>query len=187
VPSAFIRAARVTDNTWDDMVTVGRVVRPHGIRGQVVVAPETDFASERFRAGAVVNVARDGRTEALNVTAGREHDGRWIVGFEQVASIEAAETLRGLELRIPAADVRAPGPGAYYVHDLVGCRVITMAGDLVGTVGYVRLDAGTALLEVTSKKGEILVPLAEDICRRIDIAGKTIVIDAPEGLIDLNR
>jgi 16S rRNA processing protein RimM len=183
----LITAAQVTENTWDDMVTVGRVVRPHGIRGQVVVAPETDFASERFRAGAILNVLRDGRIDALNVTTGREHDGRWIVGFVQVTSIEAAETLRGSELRIPAADVRAPGPGAYYVHDLVGCRVVTQAGDLVGTVGHVQLDAGTALLEVRSEKGEILVPLAEDICRRIDIAGKTIVIEAPEGLIDLNR
>lgn len=176
----------MTDDSWDDMVTVGRIVRPHGIRGQVVVAPETDFASERFRAGAILNVIRDGRIEAFNVRAGREHDGRWIVWFEQLASIEAAETLRGSELRIPAADVRAPGPGAYYVHDLVGCRVITQAGDLVGTVGQVQLDAGTPLLKVRTGKREILIPLAEDICRRIDIAGKTIVIDAPEGLIDLN-
>ena len=172
---------------WDDMVTVGRIVRPHGIRGHVVVEPETDFASERFRAGEVLNVLREGRIQPLTVTAGREQGGRWIVGFDQVPSIEAAETLRGFELRIAAGDVRSPGPGAYYTHDLVGCRVVTTEGELVGTVGHVQLDAGTPLLEVGSARGEILIPLAEDICRSIDIAGKTIVIDAPEGLIDLNR
>jgi 16S rRNA processing protein RimM len=181
------RTRNLADTDWDAMVTVGTIVRPHGIRGHVVVAPETDFASERFRAGAMLSVLRDGQIEALRVTTGREHDGRWIVGFEQVPSIDVAETFRGFELRIPATEVRSPGPGAYYVHDLVGCRVITPTGEFVGTVGHVRLEAGTPLLEVGSAKGEVLIPLAEDICRRIDIAGKTIVIDAPEGLIDLNR
>jgi 16S rRNA processing protein RimM len=169
------------------MLTVGRIVRPHGNRGQVVVAPETDFASERFQAGSTLQVLRDGQVATLGVTDGREFQGRWIVGFEGVTSIDAAETLRGLELRIPAESVRAPQPGSFLVHDLVGCRVTTVDGRLIGTVDYVQLDSGTPLLGVRSATGEVLVPLAEDICREVDVAGKSIVIAAPEGLIDLNR
>jgi ribosomal 30S subunit maturation factor RimM len=65
--------------------------------------------------------------------------------------------------------------------------VTTVDGRLVGTVEHVRLDAGTPLLGVRSATGEVLVPLAEDICREVDVAGKSIVIAAPDGLIDLNR
>lgn len=173
---------------WDSMVTVGRVVRPHGIKGQVVVASETDFASERFKPGATLTALRDGTATVLEVTAGREQpDGRWLVWFSGVATIDEAETLRGVELRIPAADVRTPSPGTFYVHDLVGCRVTTVTGEFVGTVEHVKLDAGVPLLGVASPTGEVLVPLAADICREIDVAQKAIVIAAPEGLIDLNR
>ena len=177
----------MADSTWDSMVTVGRIVRPHGNRGQVVVAPDTDFGSERFKPGATLAVLRDGNLTTLEVTAGREHDGRWVVGFAGVGTIDAAETLRGVELRIPAEAVRPVEAGAFYVHDLVGCRVTTVDGQIVGIVDHVKLDAGTPLLGVASSKGEVLIPLAEDICREIDVAGKSIVIDAPEGLIDLNR
>jgi 16S rRNA processing protein RimM len=169
------------------MVTVGRIVRPHGNRGQVVVAPETDFPGERFRAGSTLHALRDGQVTPLEVTAGREQQGRWIVGFAGLTSIDGAETLRGLELKIPADAVRAPAPGAFLVHDLVGCRVTTADGRLVGTVDYVQFDAGTPLLHVASATGEVLVPLAEEICREVDVVGKSIVIAAPEGLIDLNR
>jgi 16S rRNA processing protein RimM len=172
---------------WDSMITVGRIVRPHGIRGQVVVAPETDFASERFTPGATVSAMRDGKLTTLEVETGREHDGRWVVGFAGVATIDDAETLRDAELRIPAAAVRPATPGAYYVHDLVGCRVTTVGGDVVGTVEHVKLDAGVPLLGVASPGGEVLVPLAADICREIDVAAKSIVIAPPDGLIDLNR
>jgi 16S rRNA processing protein RimM len=169
------------------MITVGRVVRPHGNRGEVVVAPETDFAGERFRQGATLHAWRDGQVTPLAVTGGRAHQGRWIVGFDGVASIDAAEALRGLELKIPPESVRAPESGSFLVHDLVGCRVTTMDGRLVGVVEHVQLDAGTPLLGVRSARGEVLVPLAEEICREVDVARKSIVIAAPEGLLDLNR
>ncbi|HYN05787.1 MAG TPA: ribosome maturation factor RimM [Vicinamibacterales bacterium] len=179
--------AEVADRAWESMVTVGRVVRPHGNRGHVVVAPDTDFGHERFRPGAALHVLRDGHAAPLDVIAGREQDGRWIVGFAGVTTIDAAEALRGQELRIPADALQPTAPGAFYVHDLIGCRVTTAAGQLVGTVERVQLDAGTPLLAVRSATGEVLVPLAEDICREVDVTGKRIVIDAPDGLIDLNR
>jgi 16S rRNA processing protein RimM len=84
------------------------------------------------------------------------------------------------------------GDGAFYVHDLLGCRVETTTGTSVGDVARVDLGNGTPLLVVTGPGGqakgvqEVLVPLAESICRRVDVDAKVIVIDPPEGLLDLN-
>lgn len=175
------------DEAWRAMVTVGRIVRPHGNRGHVVIDPETDRAEERFAVGAALYAKRSGALERLTVGASRSHDNRWVVGFEHVTSIDGAETLRGLELKIPADALPALGVGGYYVHDLLGCRMETVAGELIGTVRRVDLGAGTPLLAVSTTRGEVLIPLAEPICRRVDVTDKVIVIDPPEGLIELNR
>lgn len=176
----------MTGPVWDDMVTVGRIVRPHGNKGQVVVASETDFGADRFRVGATVWWLRAGAPEPVAITDGRAHDGRWVVGLEGVQSIDAADALRDLELRVPAATLRPLGPQAYYVHQLAGCRVETADGRNVGTVGRVDFGSGTPLLVVVNAGREVLVPMAEEICRRIDVSAKVIVIDPPEGLIELN-
>jgi 16S rRNA processing protein RimM len=171
---------------WDSMILVGRIVRPQGNRGEVVIAPETDFAAERFRPGASVTTRRGGGPESLAVVESREHDGRWIVGFAGVTSIDEAEQLRGAELRIDPRDIRELEPGAFYAHDLIGCRVQTTTGTAVGEVSAVQLDTGTPLLVVNAEGREVLVPLAEEICRRIDVAGKVVVIEAIDGLLDVN-
>jgi 16S rRNA processing protein RimM len=169
------------------MVTVGRVVRPHGNRGHVVVAPETDFGADRFAEGAALFGARGPDEQPLRVIASREHRGRWILGFEGVTTIDGAEALRDLELRIPADQLRPLGRGGYYAHDLAGCAVENPEGRPVGRVESVLLGSGVPLLVVETEYGEVLVPLAEDICRRIDVAAKLIVIDPPEGLLELNQ
>lgn len=172
---------------WEEMATVGRVARPQGNRGEVVVASSTDFPGERFRPGAVVWVRREGRVGDLTVTTSREHDGRWIVGLTGVNTIGDAESLRGLELRIPAEQLRPLEPGSHYVHDLVGCRVETTAGRPAGSVQDVRLEAGVPLLVIEGTDGEILIPFTDAICRRVDVPAKLIVIAPPEGLLDLNE
>jgi 16S rRNA processing protein RimM len=184
----------VSDPNWDDMITVGRVVRPHGRNGQVVVASETDFSADRFKAGERVwrlsgdradpLVIRDSRPfDALRLRSGQ---GRWVVGFQGVDSINAAETLRNSELRLPADALRQLGSQQYYVHDLTGCRVETIDGRVVGQVERVELGTGTPILVVAGAKGEVLVPLAEEICRRVDVPARLIVIDPPPGLLELN-
>ncbi len=168
------------------MVTVGRVVRPHGNRGQVVVDPETDFGEDRFRVAQTVYVQHGEDVAALTIDASRPQAGRWIVGFAGVTSIDEAETLRGAELRVGRETLRTLDAGAYYVHDLVGCEVRTVAGDRIGAVTRVELGTGTPML-VVAGPGEILVPFAGAICRRIDLAAQVIEIDPPDGLVDLNR
>ena len=173
---------------WDALVTVGRIVRPHGIRGQVVVAPETDFGAARFAIGSVLRIRVGDDARDLTVDASREYDGRWVVGFAGVTTMNEAETLRNAELRVPPEGLHALERDRYYVHDLVDCEVVTETGESIGRVTRVELATGTPLLVVdASKRGEVLVPLADTICRRIDVVEKRIEIDPPDGLIDLNK
>jgi 16S rRNA processing protein RimM len=173
--------------TWDDLVSVGAIVRPQGNRGEVVVVPMTDFPQDRFQPGATLWVERAGHVEAVVVRSSRPHDARWVIGLEGVGSIDEAEAFRGRELRIPPEQLQPLDAGTHYVHDLAGCVVETAEGRQVGTVKDVRLDAGIPLLVVEGMNGEVLIPFIDAICRKVDVAGKTIVVEPPEGLLELNE
>jgi 16S rRNA processing protein RimM len=178
----------VSDVDWDDMVLVGRVARRHGNRGEVIVDPETDFPAERFAVGRVFHVRREGRVETLTVGSVRFFRGRPIVGFAGVGSMTEAERLGRAELRIPPAQVASLPAGSYYHHDLVGCAVTTRQGRPVGVVRAVEGPMETSRLVIADAEGrETLVPLAAEICVEVDPRGRRIVIDPPEGLLDLNR
>jgi 16S rRNA processing protein RimM len=125
--------------------------------------------------------------QQLRVTTMRVHKGRPIIGIEGVETMNDAEELAGLELRVPPGELEPLPAGMYYRHDLVGCRVETTAGEAVGEVRAVEGDMGTSRLVVRSADGEVLIPLAQAICVDIDIAARQIVIDPPEGLLDVNR
>src|SRR5687767_13194235 len=118
------------DSNWDDMVLVGTIARAHGLRGQVVVNPETDFVDERFAAGASVWARIGGATTRLTVGSMRVQGARPVIGFEGIDTIEAAEALAGIELRIPESELQPLAEGTFYHHQLVGCQVVTATGDV---------------------------------------------------------
>ena len=177
----------VARSQWDDMVLVGRIARPHGLRGNVVVNPETDFVDERFRVGATLQTRGAAGEETLTVSAVRIQGGRPIVGFEGFSTIEDVERLAGQELRVPEDALPVLEPGRFYHHQLVGCVVETVAGAEVGRVERVEGGAGGSRLVIAGHDGEVLVPLAAEICVEIDPAVRRIRIDPPEGLLDLNE
>ena len=172
---------------WEDYALVGRIARAHGNRGQVIVNPETDFVEERFRVGSVLRTWRDGRIEVLRVTAFRLHAGRPVIALEGVETMNDAEAMAGLELRIPAGELAPLPEGTFYRHDLVGCRVETTRGERVGEVAAVEGETAASRLVVRTPAGEVLIPLAAEICVRIEPADRRIVVDPPEGLLDVNR
>jgi 16S rRNA processing protein RimM len=172
---------------WEEMATVGRVARAHGIRGQVIVNLETDFPEERFQPGAELFVKRDGRVQALTIAAVRFHQGRPVIAIAGVEDMNAASALAGIELRVPRAWLAALPGGTFYRHDLVGCEVETGRGTRVGVVTAVEGDMGGSRLVVETPRGELLVPLAAEICPTIDPAAKRIVIEPPDGLLELNE
>ena len=185
-PAAPSEGAAVAD--WDAMIAVGRVARPHGNAGRVVVNPDTDFAEERFRPGAAVCVRRGGGVERLVVRDVRFHRGRPIVGFDGVGTIPGAEALADAELRVPAEALGVLPAGTFHYHELIGCRVETVGGRAVGTV--VSIEGGGEahrLIVRQEASAEVQVPLAAPICVRIDPRARLITLDPPEGLLDVNR
>jgi 16S rRNA processing protein RimM len=170
------------------MAVVGRVARAHGIRGQVIVNLETDFPQERFRPGAELFVKRSsGAVEALVVTTARFQHERPVIGLRGVEDMNAASALVGAELRVPAGRLAKLPDGTFYRHDLVGCAVETVDGAQVGVVTAVEGSMAGSRLVVAAKRGDVLIPLAVEICRTIDPAGRRIVIAPPEGLLELNE
>ncbi len=123
----------MTDAEWNDCAVVGRVARAHGNRGEVIVNPDTDFIEERFAVGAELLARRAavGRLPArrcrVRITAMRVHQGRPIIALEGVVTMNDAEAMAGVELRVPVGDLEPLPDGTYYRHDLVGCRVETRA------------------------------------------------------------
>ena len=175
-------------------VTVARILRPHGRRGEVAAEILTDFP-ERLK---TLNAATlwDGRSAPRCVAVrgcwlSQSRGGQAILAFEGSESISDAEKLVGLEVQIPLADrVKLPD-GSYYVTDLIGCEVREKSGARIGEVRDVQFTgevvAGTPILVLDSANGDLLIPLAQEICRRVDTAARVIEVVLPEGLRDLNH
>lgn len=164
-------------------LVVGRIGRPHGIRGEVTVEVRTDDPELRFAPGA--ELATDPASAGpLVVRAARWHKGVLLVGFEGVTDRNAAEALRGTLLVIDSADLPPlPDPDEFHDHELVGLTVVTVAGEPVGEVVDV-LHHGQDLLVVRREKGEALVPFVKALVPEVDLAAGRLVVDAPPGLLD---
>ena len=172
--------------TNDDRLLVGRVARAHGNRGEVIVNLDTDFADDRFRAGATLFVGPEGAAEPRRIRGVRFHQGRPVIALEGVESMNDAEALAGAELRMRLDDMAPLPEGTFRHHDLIGCEVRDRADRIVGRVTAVEGPMDRSQLVVAGPGGEVLVPLVAGICVSVDPAAQRIVIDPPEGLIDLN-
>jgi 16S rRNA processing protein RimM len=109
-----------------------------------------------------------------------------VLKFAGVDDMGAAGTLAGCEVQLPLAERMPLEGGAQYWSDLEGCRVV-QGGRELGTVRRLDPTVGTPVLVVDTPQGELLVPFAAEICRRIDTAARLIEVELPEGLLDLNR
>jgi 16S rRNA processing protein RimM len=179
-----------------ERVTLARIVRPRGRKGEVAAEILTDFPQRLRQLREVWLVGPDAPERRARVRAcwlSPSRGGQAIFHFEGSDSISDAETLVGLEVQVPLTD-RAPLPaGRHYVSDLVGCEVWERgaSGEARERLGAVREVAfpgrGTPLLAVDTPAGELLIPLAEEICVLIDPARRRIEVVLPEGLRELNR
>lgn len=180
-----------------ERVTIARVTKTQGRRGEVAAEILTDFP-ERLRAVKELEAARrDGPAERLVVERSWFHKNKVVFKFAGYDSIEAAEHLVGRELQVARGETFPLPPSAYYAFDLIGCQVIARTGAAEGgrPLGRVRelmrpaedSFAAPQLLVVDGARGEILIPFAAEICRAIDIERKVIEVELPEGLEDLNR
>jgi 16S rRNA processing protein RimM len=193
-------------------VILARVLRARGNKGEVAAEILTDFPERLTRLREVFVGYGDGKNEPRRLSLqscwlSQNHRGQAVFHFEGVNSISEAETFRGFEVLLPFEQRVALPAGQYFVSDLIGCSVfenpvsspivsslpcsLAEAPSLLGAVRDVQFPgedlSGTPLLEVETSHGEILIPLAVDICTKIDPAARRIDVILPEGLRDLNR
>jgi 16S rRNA processing protein RimM len=170
-------------------LVVGRVVKAHGITGEVVVEIRTDDPQTRFAPGTALRgrAAKGGPERRYVVDSARAHGGRLLVRLDGVADRTAAEALRGMVFVVDSADLPPiEDPDEFYDHQLEGLQVVTTAGHKVGTVGEVLHTAAGELLAVRAEQGEVLVPFVSAIVTSVSLAEQTIEIDPPEGLLELS-
>jgi 16S rRNA processing protein RimM len=171
------------------LLLVGVVVRPHGLRGELVVEVRTDSPEERFSPGVVLirRSADGGDAGRLTVEAARPHSGRLLVRFVEAADRDAAETLRGSRLLVEIADLPPTGdPDEFHVHQLEGLAAELADGTVIGTVREIAHGPGGELLVVARPDApDALVPFVRAIVPTVDLDGGRLVITPPEGLLEL--
>ncbi len=167
-----------------DLVAIARVSKTRGLRGETTAEILTDFP-ERFGATkSVVAVLPDGARRDLKIENFRFQKGKILLKFVGVDSIEAGETLRNAEICIPETEAVALEDGEFFDWELETCAVETIAGEKLGVVKELMRTGGTEILVVQGADKEYLIPFAETICVDVDIDGKLIKVDAPEGLLE---
>lgn len=169
-------------------LTVGRVVKAHGITGEVVVDVRTDDPELRFAPGATLHAQKRGEPQRdFVVESARPHGARLLVRLAGVCDRDGADALRGSMFVVDSADLPPiTEPDTYYDHQLEGLTVRTTAGQQVGTVTEVLHTAAGELLAVRRTDGaELLVPFVSAIVPTVSLADRTVEIDPPDGLLDL--
>ncbi len=167
-------------------VAVGKIIRPHGIRGALLIAPYGETLNRResgqwlFVQGLTGGVPR-----ALRIVEKRPLGAAWVVGFEGVQDIEAAQRFVGQEVGVPEEELAPLEAGEYYHHQLVGLQTVTEKGAVLGrVVGVMETRAHDIYVVETDSGREILLPAVDEIVKAIDVPRGIMVVDPPEGLIE---
>jgi 16S rRNA processing protein RimM len=168
----------------EDWVTIGRIVALFGVRGEVKVLPETDIPNRFSQLGEVYAGPERQRLRITKASPYRES--MVLLRLAGIDSANAAEALIGQALTIPLAQLPALPADQYYIHDLIGLRVESSAGQKLGVITDI-LATGANDVYVVRETGsgrDVLVPAVKEMVKRVDIAAGIIVIDPLPGLFD---
>jgi 16S rRNA processing protein RimM len=178
-----------------DYITVARAAKTQGRKGEIAADLFTDFPEKFAERRRLFALHPDGSRRELQVEEHWPHKGRMVFKFAGVDSITEAEALLGSELQIPAGERSQLEKGATYISDLVGCTVIDVAGGKRQQIGRVKEvmfgsgEAPTLVIEagvIEAENRELLVPFAESYLRKMDLEGKSIEMELPEALLELD-
>ena len=170
----------------NDLVVIGEITKPHGLRGEVRVSPLTDHPERFDRLAECVlwEASRDER-ETRRIASARRHGAAVVVRFEGCDTPDAAAALAGRFVALPRSAAAAPPEGRFYPWQLEGCRVMTEEGRDVGRVTGIEHGPAQDLWVVVDNGVERLIPAVAEIVRDVDLAARRVVIRPPEGLLYL--
>jgi 16S rRNA processing protein RimM len=177
----------VAPDAQPSFIAIARIARTRGNRGEVLADLYTDFPDRFNLLHEVWLMPENGHRQLLTLEDSWEHKGRRVLKFAGVDSISSAEAYVGCWVEIPAEQAMPLPEGTYFDHDLVGCSVQDVRGNKIGIVVEVLHIAGNDQLVVKHMDREWLIPAVESICVRVSPKEKQILIDPPEGLMDLGK
>jgi 16S rRNA processing protein RimM len=177
----------VAPDAQPSFIAIARIARTRGNRGEVLADLYTDFPDRFNLLREVWLVTGSGHRQSLVLEESWEHKGRRVLKFAGVDSISAAEAYVNCWVEIPADQAMPLPEGTYFDHDLVGCEVEDTCGNKIGVVAEVLHIEGNSQLVIKHLDREVLIPAVESICVRISLKDKRILIDPPEGLMDLSK
>jgi 16S rRNA processing protein RimM len=166
-------------------LAIGKIVGPHGIRGEVKVEPMTDFP-ERFQAGATVFLGlQTGVTDVTpaEIATARPHQGRWLVQFANVKDRNTAETMRDQYVLIPEESAMPLGEHENYAHDLIGLDVVTIDDIALGKLVEILFTPANDVYIVRGDIGETLIPATREVVVSVDLGAHRMTVALPEGLL----
>lgn len=165
---------------------VGKIINTHSLKGEVKVKSSTDFEDERFEVGSKLLITRGNQVVREVVVEGyRHHKNNLLVKFEGIDSIEEAEKLKNLQIKIDSADVADLAENEFYFHEIIGCEVFDENNKCLGEVVEILTPGANDVWVIkTADSKEILIPYIEDVVKKIDVENKKIDIEVMEGLID---
>jgi len=168
----------------EDLVAIAKIVKPRGLRGELVAEVLTDFPERFDETKEVVVLFPDGKEEELKIEESWFQKDRVVLKFAGIDSVEEADRLRSSEVCIHESDAMSLDEGEFFDWQLEGCVVETVEGEKIGPVKELMRTGGTEILVVDGNGKDFLIPFAESICTEVDIEAKKITIDPPEGLLD---
>ncbi len=164
-------------------VVIGHVVRPHGIRGELRVTPDTDFPSRMPDLRAVLFV-KAGRVTPVHLDGVRPHGREFLIKARGIDSIDAANRWRGAEVAVLPTQVAPLSPGQHYVFEVVGLRVETEQGEVLGTVAEILRTGSNDVYVVRGTRGEVLIPAIASVVITVDVPGGRLVVRPLAGLLE---
>lgn len=163
-------------------VNVGKIVNMHGIKGEVRVLSASDFTQERFKPGNEIIIRQNNEETPVKIKSYRTHKNFHLLQFEGMENINVVEKFKGADIFQDIDEIDIPlAENEFYYHDIIGCTVFN-AGEAVGRVIDI-FETGANDIWVVKGDKEYLIPYIEDVVKEVDVANKTIVIEAMDGLL----
>lgn len=165
---------------------VGKIVNTHSLKGEVKVISSTDFEEERFKKGNKLLITRGNQLiREVIVESYRNHKNFLLVKFEEINSVEEAEKLKNLQIKIDSTEVGELEENEFYFHEIIGCEVFDENDKNLGEIIDILTPGANDVWVIKGENGkEILIPYIEDVVKQIDITNKKVNIEVMEGLID---